>query len=692
MGAVRFGPYRLERLLGKGGMGEVWLAATGTGHHVALKLLAAEHARDAGYRVRFTREAELATALSDPHIVPIHAHGAIDGRLFIEMAFIDGVDLAGRLAHGPLPVRTAIDIVGQIASALDTAHRIGLVHRDIKPSNILVLPDDFAYLIDFGLARSQGASSVTATGMAIGTLAYMAPERFTGAADARSDVYSLACVLYECLTGTRPFGDTDAAQQMHAHLMAPPPRIALSNPAIPALLDVVIAKGMAKDPADRYAAAGEFAAAASAALDPDSHRGPHPTKVLPTPGLPPTKRETIVRQVPTSSPPRPAHPSPPRGQDRPPARSVPGERVAQANRAPSRVNPIPAASAAPAGGNAAAVAGERVAQRGKPSTKALPAVGPALTRAHLPGGEAEAQSAAGKGRRWYLRRKAVAAPSSRSAGAAQQVRSGPSALVARPTLVGPSPLVGTPALWAPQQPGRLAKPGQSAVRPAPSARSAALRGRGQMWPSRGPGAPVVPPRPVRRRKKKGGVLRKTIGALVVIFLAPFAFAAGCFALITSGNNSGGSGATVANPPAISEPTPEPESRPEPDTAPAGTAVRDGKFEFAVTDVESGVRRVGTQTAAGSFVIVTLTVRNISDEPKWFTPFGQKLVCTDGTELDPHLLATFLQGNGTHRNTIKLEAGETTTGRVVFDVPRSTTPTHLALHDSPFSGGVSVTLG
>ncbi|MEV6273686.1 serine/threonine-protein kinase [Nocardia sp. NPDC051832] len=653
MGAVRFGPYRLERLLGKGGMGEVWLAATSTGTKVALKLLAAEHARDATYRLRFEREAELATALRDPHIVPIHAHGAIDGRLFIEMAYVDGADLAGRLAGGALPVHTAVDIVGQIAGALDTAHGQGLVHRDIKPSNILVRPDGFGYLIDFGLARSLGATGVTASGMAIGTLAYMAPERFTSTScDSRADVYSLACVLYECLTGTRPFGDTDPAQQMHAHLMAEPPRAALRNPAIPSALDTVIATGMAKNPADRYASAGEFAAAATAALTPNPGPGPHPTKVLPAPGLPPTKLEPI-------------HRSP----IQPPATPTPS--------APS-------------------------------STKALAASSPTP-----PTGAEPAQLAAlesGHGRRWYLRRRAAAPQPAQPNGSVQPV--GDSAQSVRSAGWGRSrqPVQSAaPARSRPMiQSAASARPARSAasaraphllqpvplVRLAPGSRASqpvrpAGRRRGQVWPSRGPGYSAPARRPARRRK--GGVVRKTIGALVVIFLAPFAFAAGCFALIASSNGSGG-GATVANPPSISEPTPEPDPDPQPEIAPAGSAVRDGKFEFAVTNIESGVPKIGSQKATGSFQVVTMTVRNISDEGKWFTPAGQKLADDNGNQVYPHLLATVLHGaNNLHRNTVKLAPGESATIRLVFDVPNTMTPSRLRLQDSPFSGGVSVAI-
>ncbi|WP_063035778.1 serine/threonine-protein kinase [Nocardia grenadensis] len=272
MSGQRLGRYRLERLLGQGGMGQVWLAhaepAGGRpGGRVALKLLPVELAADQTYRSRFEREAELAARLHDSHIVPIHAHGALDGRLFIEMEYVEGDDLGRVLrSNGPLPPRRAVDIVAQTAAALDAAHRAGLVHRDVKPSNIVVRRDGFVYLIDFGIAHGVGSTALTASGLAVGTWAYMAPERFTGSTDARADIYSLGCVLYECLAGTRPFGDTDPARQMHDHLTTPPPSVRMLVPGVPVELDRVIARALAKNPDDRYRTAGEFARAARGAL------------------------------------------------------------------------------------------------------------------------------------------------------------------------------------------------------------------------------------------------------------------------------------------------------------------------------------------------------------------------------------------------------------------------------------------
>ena len=158
------------------------------------------------FQQRFRREAHAAAQLNEPHVVPIHTYGEIDGRLFVDMRLIEGRDLQTVLAAGPLAPERAVRIIEQVAKALHAAHQVGLVHRDVKPSNILVDDNDFAYLIDFGIARAAGETGLTSTGATIGTWSYMAPERFRAAtADARADIYALACVLYESLTGQLPF-------------------------------------------------------------------------------------------------------------------------------------------------------------------------------------------------------------------------------------------------------------------------------------------------------------------------------------------------------------------------------------------------------------------------------------------------------------------------------------------------------
>ncbi|WP_378737552.1 serine/threonine-protein kinase [Nocardia brasiliensis] len=268
MGETWFGHYRLDRLLGSGGTGQVWLAHdTATDRDVALKVLSVMWATDPTYRQRFTREARLAAQVRGPHLVPIHAFGELDGRLYLDMEFIEGTDVGAVLQReGPMSPARAVRICVQVASALDAAHRAGLVHRDVKPSNIMLGPGGLVHLIDFGTAHRIDQPAITTSSHVVGTLAYMAPERFQGAGDARSDQYALACVLYECLTARRPFGDTDPTQALVAHLMTDPPKAADLNHTVPAELDAVIARGMAKEPAQRWSSAGELASAAYAAV------------------------------------------------------------------------------------------------------------------------------------------------------------------------------------------------------------------------------------------------------------------------------------------------------------------------------------------------------------------------------------------------------------------------------------------
>lgn len=270
----QFGPYRIDQLIGRGGMGEVYRAHhVGQDRIVALKLLLRELGDDEEFRARFRREAQLTARLTEPHIVPIHSWGRIDGRLYLDMRYVEGEDLGDRLERdGPLPPARAVSIVAQVAGALDAAHRAGLVHRDVKPSNILLTDDlsgkkDFAYLVDFGVARSLSSSTIlTRMGTAPGTADYMAPERFLEQPiDSRVDVYSLGCVLYECLTGERPFPLDDFAQLMTAHLRASPPPPS-RRASVPAALDDVVIRAMAKSRRKRYPTAGDVAAAAGSAL------------------------------------------------------------------------------------------------------------------------------------------------------------------------------------------------------------------------------------------------------------------------------------------------------------------------------------------------------------------------------------------------------------------------------------------
>ncbi len=270
MEGTTFGQYELLELLGRGGMGEVYRARdTKTDRIVALKVLPAELARDEIYQQRFRREAQAVSGVNDPHVVPIHGYGEIDGRLYLDMRLIEGESLGNLLAQRDTPLGPELGavVVEQVASALDSAHARGLVHRDVKPTNILISDREFVYLIDFGLARTAGETGLTTAGSTLGTLAYMAPERFSGGqSDTRSDIYALTCVLYECLTGKRPYPSDSLEQQIAGHLMSTPPRPSDDDPAL-AAFDDIIATGMAKDPDRRYQTGRALATAVRRAVD-----------------------------------------------------------------------------------------------------------------------------------------------------------------------------------------------------------------------------------------------------------------------------------------------------------------------------------------------------------------------------------------------------------------------------------------
>lgn len=291
---VLFGPYRLDELIGRGEMSEVYRAFdTKRDQVVALKRLPVELGADAEFSAQFRRETAIAARLQSPHIVPIHDYGSIDGQLFIDMRLVIGTDLGKLLAHqGALAPTRAVGIIAQVASALDHAHTQGLTHRNIKPSNVLLTHDDFAYLTDFGVARVlTEAPALTATEATGGDLAYMAPERFLGQpGDHLADTYSLACMLYESLTGGPPFCGEGLSTLMYAHVHLAPPPASRQQPGVPAALDEVIARGMAKDPIQRFASASQLANAANNAV-----RTPTNVTLLNTsvPVRPPSTTDTV---------------------------------------------------------------------------------------------------------------------------------------------------------------------------------------------------------------------------------------------------------------------------------------------------------------------------------------------------------------------------------------------------------------
>jgi len=273
------------------------------GRQAAVKVIAPAMADNAEFRARFLRESRAIAAVEEPHIIPVYAAGEADGVLYIATKFVSGGDLVGLLekAGGALPPDQAVDLVSQVASALDAAHAAGLVHRDVKPANILidVAPGRaaHAFLSDFGL--SKGASSttgLTATGQFLGTPDYCAPEQIRGGAmDGRLDQYALACVAFVLLTGTLPFRRGDAMATLFAHVNDPVPLASASRSGLLPGLDAVLARGMAKAPADRFASCGEFAAALRAAVAPATLLAtPTPGPTWPGPAVAPPREQTAA--------------------------------------------------------------------------------------------------------------------------------------------------------------------------------------------------------------------------------------------------------------------------------------------------------------------------------------------------------------------------------------------------------------
>ncbi len=303
-------------------MGEVYEAEhTVKEWTVAVKLMSDTFSKDPVFRERMKREARIAGRLQEPHVVPIHDYGEIDGQMYMEMRLIEGIDLDSLLKrYGPLTPPRAVAIITQIASALDAAHAAGVMHRDVKPPNILVTRDDFAYLVDFGIASATTDEKLTQLGTAVGTWKYMAPERFSNdEVTYRADIYALACVLHEALTGSPPYRADSAGTLVSAHLLSPIPQPSTIRSGVPKAFDAVIARGMAKKPEDRYASAGDLALAAHEALsDPDQDhaadivRRSQEATVAPTQPEPPLTATALAPppQPVTTPPPAPAPPYP----------------------------------------------------------------------------------------------------------------------------------------------------------------------------------------------------------------------------------------------------------------------------------------------------------------------------------------------------------------------------------------------
>ena len=264
------GPYRVEAVLARGGMGVVYRACeVALGRPVALKVIKPDLAAQPGFRERFKRECRFAASVDHPHIVPVYAAGEWDGVVYFAMRLVEGTDLRSMIAaEGPLSPRRAADIVSHVASALDAAHARGFVHRDVKPANVLIEGGaEHVYLTDFGLSKRAGSvNALTGTGHWVGTVDYVAPEQIRGdPVGSHTDVYGLGCVLFEALTGEVPFPRANDLATLWAHASTPPPSASAVAPDVPPALAAVAQRAMAKQPEERYVTAGDLGAAAVAA-------------------------------------------------------------------------------------------------------------------------------------------------------------------------------------------------------------------------------------------------------------------------------------------------------------------------------------------------------------------------------------------------------------------------------------------
>jgi pSer/pThr/pTyr-binding forkhead associated (FHA) protein/predicted Ser/Thr protein kinase len=338
---TEIGGYRILNLLGQGGMGVVYLADhVGSGQRVALKLLTPDLARSSGFRERFVREANYASTMRHPNVIEVFDAGEQENVLYIAMQYVEGEDLKALLVReGRLDARRTVGILGQVASALDAAHSTGLMHRDIKPGNVMIAAGqpEHCYLTDFGLSKNPSSDSIalTAQGEFVGTIDYTAPELVLGKkADSRLDVYSLGCLFYECLAGQPPFPKERDVEVLYAHIQDPPPRVSAVRPDVPAALDDVIIKAMAKKPEDRFPTCGAFIDAARTIVG----------EPAPAPAPPPPPPVGVPVPPAAAGPPPPPPPGPPPLPD-PPAPPVVAAGISDPTPVPGAV-PSPAAAGA----------------------------------------------------------------------------------------------------------------------------------------------------------------------------------------------------------------------------------------------------------------------------------------------------------------------------------------------------------
>ena len=256
-----FGSWRLEELIGEGGMGRVYRAVGPDGTQAAVKIVKAELASDSVFRKRFDREARVAQRVNHPHVVPVIETGEVEGIPYLVQVFITGGSLEDRIKRdGKLALDETVKICTAVASGLDALHGEGLIHRDVKPANILLDEQGVPYIADFGLAKDRDASILTKAGQALGSMDYMAPEQIRGEeVSAQSDVYALGCVMFECLSGRPPFADRQGMRILWAHLQEDPPDPLAERDDVPADVGWALRQALEKEPEERPPTATAYA-------------------------------------------------------------------------------------------------------------------------------------------------------------------------------------------------------------------------------------------------------------------------------------------------------------------------------------------------------------------------------------------------------------------------------------------------
>jgi serine/threonine-protein kinase len=294
----KLGAYEIGEPIGQGGMATVYKAfQPGMNRTVAVKILPPLLAQNATFLARFRQEAQVIARLEHTHILPVYDYGESDGVVYIVMRYLDGGSLQKKIDAGRVPLRDVSKILSQIASALDYAHRQGVIHRDIKPSNVLLDRQGDAFLTDFGIAKMvAGTLDLTGTGV-IGTPQYMSPEQGQGLEiDGRSDVYSLGVMLYETLTGRVPFDAETPLAVVLKHVTEPLPPVRSHAPDLPESVERVLGTALAKKSGDRYATAGELAAAFDDAIQTGLNPATQPRAARQAPTQPARHGDAVLRR------------------------------------------------------------------------------------------------------------------------------------------------------------------------------------------------------------------------------------------------------------------------------------------------------------------------------------------------------------------------------------------------------------